>query len=174
MTNKAFHASAFICSSCQQPKTKNVFHCGVCQKIVCKSCIQFLEESSFSFLKKVPEELSKAFYCVACYDQHVAPAMAHYLEVMEHAKEVYIFFKKDKDISQLKRSNVPLSVINCPDRDETILRLAFLAAELSCNAVVEVDVVSEKIRNHGYQTSSWSGKGFPAHVRIEDLPFHVS
>ena len=50
-----------------------------------------------------------------------------------------------------------LTVKDCPDRDETIMRLAFFAAQRSSNAVIQVEVTAEKVRNGAYQTSKWSG-----------------
>jgi hypothetical protein len=41
------------------------------------------------------------------------------------------------------------------------MRLAFLAAENNFNALVDVVVTSEKVRNEGYQTTKWKGTGVP-------------
>lgn len=160
---------SLICSSCRQPKSSQGYHCGVCQRSLCKNCAQFLDDSFFSFLKNIPEELKYASYCAPCYDQIVAPAKESYLRVMKRAKGFYVFYKKDKKVPVESRARFKVSVENCSDRKETILRLAFLAADEPYNAVIEVDVVSKKIRNYGYQKLSWSGTAFPAQIRVSQL-----
>ncbi len=159
-----------LCSSCLQPKAslKNNLHCGICERLLCKDCAQFVEGSFFSFLKVIPEELNQSTYCGTCYDQKILPARESYLEIMERAKQVYAFFKKDH-IPLIRRSKNPVSVKDCPDYDETLLRLAFFAAEQSFNALLEVNLVSEKVFNHGYQSLIWSGTAFPAEIRAASL-----
>ncbi len=152
-----------ICISCSKPKANR--SCGLCQESICKHCTQFLEEGSFTFLKELPSDLSHIAYCNPCYDEKVAPALASYQEVLERAKKVYVFFKTQrKPFPLLKKSRDRVEVKNCPDRNETILRLAFFAAELSFNGLVEVDVYSEKMRNKGFEKSQYQGTGFPAQI----------
>ena len=95
----------------------------------------------------------------------MAPALDSYLETMNRAKELYIFEKKIKSVPLIMCSKQKVSVEDCPDRKETILRLAFLAVEQSFNAVTEVQIICKKVRTNGYQTSLWSASGFPARVR---------
>jgi hypothetical protein len=57
-----------------------------------------------------------------------------------------------------------VTVKDVPDRDEAILRLAFLAAEEGFNAILDVNVKSEKVRNEGWQKMRWSGSGLPVGV----------
>ena len=157
-----------ICASCRKPKANR--SCGLCNEPLCKACSQFLEESSFSFLEKVPEELSHSTYCQPCYNTTVAPALDSYDETMERAKQVYVFFKlQRKPIPLIKRSKKQVEVSNIPDRDEAILRLAFLASQESFNAVVDVNVIMEKVRNQGYEKSKYQGTGFPAQVDASKL-----
>jgi hypothetical protein len=155
--------SEAICISCQKPRAST--QCEVCAGALCKACVQFLEEGSFSFLEKLPEPLSHTSYCGRCFDAEVAPALASYNETLERANQVYVFFKTQKRQPKvLKRAKERIRVSSCPDRDETILRLAFRAAQASFNAVIETDVAAEKLRNGSYQKSSWSGSGVPAEV----------
>jgi hypothetical protein len=87
---------------------------------------------------------------------------------MERAREVYVFFKTQKRAPlMLKKAKETVRVESCEDRDETILRLAFFAAEQGHNAVVGAEVTAEKIRNAGYQKSKWSGEGLPATIDRE-------
>jgi len=128
-----------------------------------------LDESFFSFLKNIPDELKHGTYCGACYDQKIQPAKETYLETMRRAKNIIIFDKKATQIPLIERARFKVAIDDCSDRKETILRLAFLAAEQSYNAVIEVEISSKKIRNAGYQKSSWSGTGFLAQIRTEGL-----
>ncbi len=154
-----------ICASCRRPKIST--RCEICHSLLCKNCAQFLDASVFSFLKNVPEDLAHPSYCGLCYDAKVAPALESYSEVMERAREVGVFYKNERNLPPHRRSNKMLSVQNCPDRKETLLRLAFFAAEQSCNALVNVDLRSKKIIIGGYQKTFWNGAGFSAHVFVE-------
>jgi hypothetical protein len=127
-------------------------------------------EATFSFYAVVPDELRHSYYCSSCQATVFAPALERYQELMERAREAYFFFcTQRKAVPVLKREREPLRVDRCPDRDETILRLAFKAVELGSNAVIEAEVVSEKVRNEGYQKSAWKGVGFAAVVDAERL-----
>lgn len=50
------------------------------------------------------------------------------------------------------------------DRDDAILRLAFLAVQAGKNALVDVDLSSTKIKHGKWQTSRWHGRAIPAHI----------
>ncbi len=157
------------CSSCRKPRAalKNVYLCGLCQGMSCKECVQFLDEGAFSFREKVAEELLHTTYCQACYDAKVAPELAAYAQEMERAKQIRVFSKKAGYLRIIRRSKQMLSVRDCKDRDEVVLRLAFFAAQQSYNSLIEVELVAEKVRNFGYQKSNWTGTGFPADVEPE-------
>jgi len=157
-----------VCVCCQKPKANVI--CEVCEGPVCKKCLQILDQSTFSFLKEIPAQLSHTHYCGTCYDQVVAPELEAYEEVMGRANDVFVFFiSQRKEIPLVKKTKDFFKVENCPDRDEAILRLAFFSAQLGYNAVIEVEVNSEKIRNGAYQTSRWSGTGNAAQVDQEKL-----
>jgi hypothetical protein len=157
-----------LCASCRDSKAnmKKELRCGLCQNFVCKDCAHPLKRLTFSFFKKIPDELSRDIYCEQCHNDTVAPALENYEKIMAQAKDVFIFEKTANSIPLIMRSKQKMTVSDCPDRKETILRLAFFAAERSFNAVVDVELTATKIRNYGYQTSSWSGFGFPARIRI--------
>jgi len=160
-----------VCISCQRPKA--TLNCGICQEPVCKSCAEFLDASSFSFLQKVAEELTHTYYCPACHNAQVAPALESYEKVMDRARETYFFFTTQKrPLPILKKSKESIRVATCDDRNETILRLAFMAAEQGYNAVIQAEVTSEKVRNGGYVKSVWRGVGIPAQVDAEKLEKH--
>jgi hypothetical protein len=157
-----------LCASCKKPKANR--SCSLCQDDLCKSCTQFLDEEAFSFLKEIPEDLRHPTYCNPCFDEKVAPELASYEEIMERAKKIYVFFKTQrKPIPLVKKGRDPVEVKSCPDRDEIILRLAFFAAELSFNALIEVDITSEKIRNQGYEKLQYKATGFPAEIDVSKM-----
>ena len=155
--------SAQNCDSCG--KAKNFLECELCEESVCKSCVQFVGENTFSFLEEIPEQLTHRNYCQHCYDAEVAPELDKYNEVMEQAKQILVFFTAQrKEIPLIKKARTSYHVPKCGDRDETILRLGFLAARDGFNAVIHVEVNSRKVRNEAYQTSEWFGTGVPAMV----------
>lgn len=158
-----------VCISCRKPKA--ALNCEICGEPVCKSCEMFLDASTFSFLKTIPEELSHSHYCAPCYDSKIMPEIEKYSEIMERAKSVYFFFTTQKMnlLPLLDRAKEGISVKNCADRDETILRLAFLAAQQNYNAIIMAEVKSAKVRDEGYQKSVWSGVGVPANVDAERI-----
>lgn len=165
-----------LCSACRLPQAslKLNLKCGICQAILCKDCTQFLGEEAFSFLKKIPEELKHATYCGNCFDEKVRPAQEAYLKTMARAKNVYIFEKSEKYIPLINKSKNKLIITDCADRKDTLLRLAFLAAQDNFNAVINVEITYKKIRINNYQTTAWSGMGFPAQIRSSRLEADIS
>lgn len=152
-----------ICSSCRLPK--GTLECECCHAVQCKNCIQILKKNSFSFLKMIPQSLTFRNYCGACFDEKVLPELRLYEETMEKAKEVLVFFKgKGEETRLIRRVEKPIKVTSCDDRDETILRLAFYAAQANFNALVDVTITPEKVRHEGYQTTKWQGVGVPVQV----------
>ncbi len=89
---------------------------------------------------------------------------------MEQAKNTMVFMKAQfKETRFVKRLEDPITIPECNDYDELILRLAFKAAEKDFNAVIDVDITSKKVRTGNYQTSVFSGTAIPAHVREDKL-----
>lgn len=162
----AMDASA--CLSCKQ--TKGLSPCGSCQGPVCKRCLQVLEDNAFALLEKVPGDLSHRAYCGPCFVGKVAPALDEYERTLALAKGVFVFHKGQGEETRLiKRSEKPLRVVECTDEKETLLRLAFLAAQRGFNALLDVDLTAKKVRNFGYQTLAWQGTGVPARIDGESL-----
>lgn len=149
------------CVVCQ--KDKAPLQCGLCGSAVCKGCVHFIEDR-FSFLEKVPSELSHGAYCETCFTAHIEAALTDYEETMRRARDVSVYFKnQSKETRLMKRSKEIFRVADCPDRDETVLRLAFQAASRGYDVLIDVDVTSEKVRHGGYQTLKWSGTAVPVH-----------
>jgi hypothetical protein len=160
--------SQLTCATCQKPKA--TLKCGLCDCDVCKNCAQFLAEDAFSFLEKIPKELKHSIYCSSCYDQTVATEMESYNQILELAKDVNIYFKtQGKETRTLKRKEKPVKITNCPDYDEALLRLAFLAAKANYNCLIDVEMNSKKEIVNGYQKTIWSGTGIPTQVTEKQL-----
>lgn len=152
-----------ICYLCHKPKA--TLHCGLCTEAICKSCAQFLDDESFAFLKKVPANLAHTTYCEPCFHNTVTPELEAYQATFERAKNVLVFGKsQSKETRLVKRLEDPVKVVDCPDHDEAVLRLAFFAAQKKYNAIIDVDLKSEKVKTGSYQTSKWTGSGIPAQV----------
>lgn len=151
------------CCSCLTAKAS--LECGICHEAVCKKCAQFLGEDSFSFLSKVPQDLSHRVYCPQCFEKNVSAELQEYNQNIERAKNISVYLKdQSKESRLLKRTEAPVQVESCKDRDEVILRLAFMAVLANYNGLVDVDVIGKKIRNGSYQTQNWSGTGIPTHI----------
>ena len=161
------------CIMCQ--KTKSLLECGLCHEPVCKYCAEIMPDDSFSFLAKIPTELSHSVYCGPCFNDKIATALNSYNKTLEQAKGIRIFdTNQGKQTRFIRRIEKPLQIENCADRNETVLRLAFLAAQAGFNALVDVEISSKKIRNEAYQTLAWSGRGVPVsltpgQLRKEDI-----
>ena len=89
----------------------------------------------------------------------------NYNHVMKQAKQVLILDKpRRRPLTILKKLQEPLQVENCPDREETVMRLAFKAAELGYNSVIRANIMYKKVRNAGYQKMVWQGTGIAAEL----------
>lgn len=153
------------CTVCRRAVPKNPAHCALCAAFLCKDCRSFLDDGAFSFLREVPPDLTHGVYCGACFAAKVAPALEAYEATMERARKASLFYKGERYVPPHRRANKPVSVKDCPDRKEALLRMAFFAAERSCDALVEIDVTSKKVNTTGYQTTIWSGSAFPAQLK---------
>ncbi|MGE0634348.1 MAG: hypothetical protein AB7O96_18175 [Pseudobdellovibrionaceae bacterium] len=157
-----------VCNTCEKPKA--TLTCGICECSLCKYCAQILAHDQFSFLPVIPVVLSHQVYCGVCFDREVASEVQNYEQTMEEAKNIHIFFKaQGKETRLIKRNEKPIKISDCADRDEAILRLAFVAAQGKFNSVLDVDVVSKKIRMGAYQTQTYSVTGMPAQVDSRKL-----
>lgn len=152
-----------VCITCGKPKSH--LECGICHEVVCKNCAQILPEDSFSFLPTIPAHLSIPLFCAPCFDQKVAADWKLYEDTMEMAKEVLVYYKKQgKETRLVKRFADPIQVISCQDHDETILRLAFLAAQNKFNALVDLEMNIVKVGAGSYQKNTYTATAIPAHI----------
>ena len=151
------------CCSCFDKKAP--LQCGVCKEALCKKCAQFLSEDSFSFLNPKPSYLTSLVFCPQCYDSKIAQDLRLYEETIEKAKDILVFFKdQSKETRLMSRKEPAIKIENCDDREETLLRLAFVAAQKNFNGLVDVELDSKKVRDGSYQTHKWSGSAVPTHI----------
>ena len=157
-----------ICTICQKPKAK--LECGICKEPICKNCTQFVDENYFSFCKVISKNLSFTSYCGTCFNQEVEPAIESYEQMMQKAREVSLFYKdQGKETRRMSRLERPIVIENCLDKDELILRLAFRAVEENFNTLVDVDLVSQKVKQGNYQHLIWKGTAVPISLEPEKL-----
>lgn len=136
---------------------------------MCKTHTQFVSDT-FSFLKKVPQELTHPTYCVNCFDDKVAGPLADYETTMEQAKEVMMFTKdQTKMTGHLKRKEEPVTVVDCEDQDETILRLAFQAAQMGHNCILDVDIKTRKIIVGSHKKTIFSATAIPITIDPKEV-----
>jgi hypothetical protein len=118
--------------------------------------------------KKDADDLARA------QEQPVEKEMMEDRATLKRARSVFFLDKpRRRPLPILKKSADALSVTGCADREETILRLGFLAAEKGFNAVIRAEVFPKKIRNAGYQKMEWTGTGFPAVVDEERIEWQA-
>lgn len=151
------------CCACFKPKATLV--CGICTESVCKNCAQFLDDDSFAFLKNRPAHLKHTTYCPQCFDKDVAEELARYNDDLDKAKDIAVFdISQGKETRNFKRFDEKYEVKECPDREETLLRLAFMAVRDGFNAIIDVDVTSKKVRQGSYQSQIYSGTAVAARL----------
>jgi hypothetical protein len=152
-----------FCKNCRKPKAP--FTCGICQEHTCKSCTQFIGEDTFSFLKKIPAELTHTCYCPSCFDEKVAAPLSSYEETMEKARNIIIFTKDEtKKTGHIKRKEDAFTVEDCEDEQETILRLAFQAVQEGFNTLLDVHISHRKIVVGSHKKTIFSGSARPVNM----------
>lgn len=164
-----FMENTATCCSCLKTK-KPAFICGICQSPICKSCVHFVDEHAVSFFAKTSPELTHPAYCGDCFSNTVQPHMAIYEEVLEKAKLVTVFFKDQRKRTRLmNRNEKVIQVKDCSDKEETLMRLAFLASEANFNSLIDVDITFVKTKINFYQTSLWQGSAIPVNLNAAQL-----
>lgn len=85
---------------------------------------------------------------------------------MELAKQIIVFDKSQGKESRLyKRHEKPIKVVDCPDREETVLRLAFMAVQAKYNAIIDLELRHRIVRNGSYKSTVWTGTAIPTHAQ---------
>lgn len=157
-----------ICKTCRKPKANYV--CGICNEHTCKSCTHFLEEATFSFLKKVPKELTFSSYCNQCFDEKVSGPLSLHEETMEKARNVMVFMKNQtKKTGHIKRKETPYIVEDCEDEQETIVRLAYYAAQDGFNCLLDVNITNKKIIVGSHKKTIFTGTAIPVTIDPSEI-----
>lgn len=109
-------------------------------------------------------------FCTPCFTHTVGLDLERYQETMEKAKNINVFeISQGKETRLIKRKEAVLKVEDCSDKNETILRLAFYAAELGFNSIIDVDLKGRKIKDGRYQHTLWTGTAMPANITDKQL-----
>jgi hypothetical protein len=156
------------CKTCRKPKAN--FHCGLCAEAVCKNCAEFLEETSFSFLTKVPKELTHTCYCPTCFDEKVSAPLAQYNGTLEKAREIMVFSKDQTKLTgHLKRKEEPYRVENCEDQEEALMRMSFYAVQGNFNTLLDVEYKSKKIIVGSHKKTIWDATAIPITIDPKEV-----
>lgn len=149
------------CSSCLTNLTP--LKCDICHLSCCKDCLIFVDEGVFEILSLLPEKIQDKGLCSRCFDSEASPVIEDYKVILEKAKEVNVYdIDQTQETYKMPRHEKPITVAQCDDREETLIRLAFYAAQKGFNTLVDVDLQSSKSKQTGtYKKLVWSGKGIP-------------
>ncbi|MEK6773066.1 MAG: hypothetical protein AABY64_03925 [Bdellovibrionota bacterium] len=160
---------ASLCISCQSPKAP--LNCGICEGAICKYCAHIFDDETFSFLPHKPSHLCHTTYCNVCFNEKVSDELDQYNRTMELAKAVHIFDHTQGKETRLMKRRVEdkITVENCIDPDEAVLRLAFFAVQKNFNAVINVEVSSDKVKDGSYSKRIWRATGIPSYFRSDTV-----
>lgn len=148
-------------------KNQTVLTCGICGCFSCKHCSNILAEDTFEYLEVVPENLSHDVYCPHCFDEVVAPELEEYQRVLEMAEQVNVYVKQQSSETRLiRRIQKPIKVLECDDREDALMRLAFFTAQKGFDTIVDVDIISHKVGSGSYKKLVWDGSGVPVDPKI--------
>ncbi len=150
-------------------KNKTALRCDSCGEASCKKCVEFIDEDLLELIALLPEELKNKTFCLNCYNQGISEQVSDYLELVEKAKKVSVFSKiQSKETRRIKRIVDPVKVLDCEDRNETLMRLAILAVEKGFDTIVDVEIRSKKVgEGKAYKKLVWDGLGVPVDPRIK-------
>jgi hypothetical protein len=152
-----------VCGMCLKPKAE--LKCRSCVNDLCKYCAQFVNEDRLGFMPAEESTLQSGAYCNICYERDIKDQVVQYVSILQKAKDVNVYFtSQGKETRMIRRAKETYKISDCADRDEAVLRLAFMAARSGFNCIVDVDVRSKKIRDGAYQTMKWDGTANAAQI----------
>jgi hypothetical protein len=149
------------CQSCL--KNQTVLKCENCENPSCKDCSIVIDENEFEILDLLPIKIRGKSFCPNCFSKEAYPIIAEYNEILERAKQVDVYeIEQSQETNRMPRHEKPILVKESDDRDQTLLRLAFLAAQRGFNTIIDVDLKSKKSNQGGtYRKLVWSGSAIP-------------
>ena len=152
-----------ICDTCL--KNKTAIKCDECQAPSCKKCTEFTLESFEELQPMLPENLKAKILCTRCYSDSFENEFNELQNIYEQAKEVKIYEKKlSAETRLIPRVEQAITVEDCSDAKEVMMRLAFQAAKSGFNSLLDVEFKSSKSRDGSYKFVTWKGAGVPANV----------
>jgi hypothetical protein len=148
-------------------KNETSLRCHSCHDFTCKNCSFIIDENRFPFLQLLPAELAHQIFCQNCFNNSISDEIEKYLEILNRARDVNVFDKKQSTETRLiRRIEKPIKVSDCEDREETLLRLAFITAQLGFDTLVDVDISYEKVGDRSYKKFIWHGTATPVNPNI--------
>ena len=117
----------------------------------------------------LPDELQNKTFCSNCYQQDIDSKLTHFQSLMDKARQVDVYDKKQSSETRLiKRIENPVFVTDCDDREETLLRLAFLAAQKGYSTIVDTQIKSVKVgEGKSYKKLLWNGSAIPVDPNLK-------
>jgi hypothetical protein len=156
------------CVTCE--KSKAPLTCGICAAQVCKACAEFANREDVALLSEIPSYFAHGAFCRECFEQKIRPEIESYNELVARAQEIDLFYKtQSKESRFVRRSEKPIHVKDCVDKETAILKLAFQAAQGGFNILVDVETRFDKIRMEGWQTSKCHASAIPATIDPQQL-----
>lgn len=153
------------CQTCSAVKTAVI--CDRCSEHTCKRCSFFIDDTVFDYTDFLPEEIKDKVFCTSCYYQDVDAVLVDYKELLEKAKAVNVYSSiQGAETGRIKRIEKPILVQDCDDREETLLRLAFFAAQKDYDTLVDVSIKSKKVGEGAYKKLVWSGTAVPVDPKV--------
>ncbi len=152
------------CSTCFEPKA--TLQCKACSTPQCKKCVNVVGDERLTYLDDdVPKLLEGGgVFCNSCFGTQIAPTLNEYDEIMERAKQVFVFSENESKETRLIRRSERKFQVTGEDEKDIVLKLAFLAAKAGFNCVVDITVKGEKRRDGSYKLMTWTGSGTAAQV----------
>lgn len=129
---------------------------------------------TFSFQKKVPDELKHSAYCMNCFDDKVAAPLAEYNDKMERAKDIILYTKEQTKLTRLlKRKNAPYKVEGCEDEHEAIMRMSFMAVEDRFNCLIDIEIQTKKIVSGSHKKTMFAATAVPINIIPGSIREHL-
>ncbi len=153
------------CTVCCSNKT--AIQCDICSCASCKHCCYFIDEDVFEFVSLLPEKLQNKAFCPNCYNENISEEMEYLKETMQKARDVDVYLKdQGTETRRIRRIQKPIHIKECADREETLMRLAFLAAQKGFDTIIGVDIQAKKVGKGTYKKMIWSGTAVPVDPKI--------
>lgn len=154
------------CQTCL--KNKTALNCSECEEATCKHCSFFIDDTVFEYAELLPENIMDQTFCTPCYHKTAEPVLAKYNEYLKTAKNVNVYSTiQGNETGMIKRIEKPIVIKDCDDREETLMRMAFFAAQKGYDTLVDVDIKPTKVGKGTYKKLIWTGRGVPVDPKIK-------